>query len=175
MGRRGNRQQRASNAGPGWPDVLGSPGAGQATWGSWRATGGRRIDTAALRTGRRFGPSEPRERVRRYVSGLIAGLERRNGWTLAGYADEVSPGGMQRLLRRADSDVDAVRDDGCSAGGGAFCCGEVSPHLGDGKGRGRAGGEHCDGFVWYLRGGGAECSSRRRRAGRPPWGVLQPA
>jgi SRSO17 transposase len=49
--------------------------------------------------------------VREYVSGLVAGLGRKNGWTLAEWAGEVSPDGMQRLLRRADWDVDGVRDD----------------------------------------------------------------
>ena len=59
----------------------------------------------------RFTRSEPRARAREYVSGLVAGLERKNGWTLAEQAGEVSPDGMQRLLRRADWDVDGVRDD----------------------------------------------------------------
>ena len=59
----------------------------------------------------RFRRAEPRARVREYVSGLVAGLERKNGWTLAEWAGEVSPDGMQRLLRRADWDVDGVRDD----------------------------------------------------------------
>jgi SRSO17 transposase len=59
----------------------------------------------------RFARSEPRARVREYVSGLVAGLERKNGWTLAERAGEASPDGMQRLLRRADWDVDGVRDD----------------------------------------------------------------
>jgi len=45
------------------------------------------------------------------VSGLVAGLERKNGWTLAERAGEACPDGMQRLLRRADWDVDGVRDD----------------------------------------------------------------
>jgi SRSO17 transposase len=63
------------------------------------------------RIGGRFWRSEPRARVREYVSGLVAGLERKNGWTLAERAGEVSPDGMQRLLRRADWDVDGVRDD----------------------------------------------------------------
>ena len=48
---------------------------------------------------------------REYVSGLVAGLERKNGWTLAEWAGELSPDGMQRLLRRADWEVDGVRDD----------------------------------------------------------------
>ena len=59
----------------------------------------------------RFARAEPRARVREYVSGLVAGLERKNGWTLAEWAGEVCPDGMQRLLRRADWDVDGVRDD----------------------------------------------------------------
>ncbi len=59
----------------------------------------------------RFGRAEPRARVREYVSGLVAGLERKNGWTLTEWADQVSPDGMQRLLRWADWDVDGVRDD----------------------------------------------------------------
>jgi SRSO17 transposase len=50
-------------------------------------------------------------RVREYVSGLVAGLERKNGWTLAERAGEAGPDGMQRLLRRADWDVDGVRGD----------------------------------------------------------------
>jgi SRSO17 transposase len=59
----------------------------------------------------RFYRAEPRARVREYVSGLVAGLERKNGWTLAEHAGETGPDGMQRLLRRADWDIEGVRDD----------------------------------------------------------------
>jgi SRSO17 transposase len=45
------------------------------------------------------------------MRGLAAGLDRRNGWTIAEHAGEVSPDGMQRLLRRAEFDVDGLRDD----------------------------------------------------------------
>ena len=45
------------------------------------------------------------------MRGLLAGPERKNGWTLAEHAGAVSPDGMQRLLRTADWDVDGVRDD----------------------------------------------------------------
>lgn len=38
-------------------------------------------------------------------------MSRRNGWTIAEHAGQVSPDGMQRLLRQADWDVDGVRDD----------------------------------------------------------------
>jgi SRSO17 transposase len=69
------------------------------------------LDRLHERIAGRFGRAEPRARVREYVSGLVAGLERKNGWTLAEWAGEVSPDGMQRLLRRADWDVDGVRDD----------------------------------------------------------------
>jgi SRSO17 transposase len=69
------------------------------------------LDRLHERISGRFARSEPRARVREYVSGLVAGLERKNGWTLAEHAGEVSPDGMQRLLRRADWDVDGVRDD----------------------------------------------------------------
>jgi SRSO17 transposase len=38
-------------------------------------------------------------------------LDRKNGWTPAEQAGDISPDGMQRLLRWADWDIDAVRDD----------------------------------------------------------------
>ena len=69
------------------------------------------LDRVHERIAGRFARSEPRARVREYVSGLVAGLERKNGWTLAERAGEMSPDGMQRLLRWADWDVDGVRDD----------------------------------------------------------------
>jgi len=59
----------------------------------------------------RFVRAEPRRRVDAYLRGLLAGLERKNGWTLAEHAGAVSPDGMQRLLRTAGWDVDGVRDD----------------------------------------------------------------
>jgi len=70
-----------------------------------------RLDAVVGLIGLRFVRSEPRARVGAYVRGLLAGLERKNGWTLAEHAGAVSPDGMQRLLRTADWDVDGVRDD----------------------------------------------------------------
>src|SRR3954454_19640425 len=58
-----------------------------------------------------FARSEPRARVLAYLRGLLGRLERKNGWTLAEAAGEVSPDGMQRLLRTADWNADAVRDE----------------------------------------------------------------
>lgn len=69
------------------------------------------LDRLHARIGGRFTRAEPRVRARDYLLGLTAGLERKNGWTLAERAGAVSPDGMQRLLRRADWDVDGVRDD----------------------------------------------------------------
>jgi len=63
------------------------------------------------RIARRFARAEPRERVLAYLRGLPAGLERKNGWTPAEFAGQVSPDGMQRLVRTAAWDADAVRDD----------------------------------------------------------------
>src|SRR3954463_12047539 len=64
----------------------------------------RRIAGAFLR-------AEPRARVLAYLRGLLGQLERKNGWAPAEGAGEVSPDGMQRLLRTADWDADAVRDE----------------------------------------------------------------
>jgi SRSO17 transposase len=69
------------------------------------------LDAVVGLIGSRFARSEPRARVGAYVRGLLAGLERKNGWTLAEHAGAVSPDGMQRLLRTADWDVDGVRND----------------------------------------------------------------
>ena len=69
------------------------------------------LDRLHARVAGRFARAEPRARMRGYVVGLVAGLERKNGWTLAERAGEASPDGMQRLLRWADWDIDGVRDD----------------------------------------------------------------
>ena len=61
--------------------------------------------------GWRFARSEPQARVGAYLRGLLAGLERKNGWTVAEHAGAVSPDGMQRLLGTAECDVEGVRDD----------------------------------------------------------------
>jgi hypothetical protein len=50
------------------------------------------LDELHERIAGRFARAEPRARVREYVSGLVTSLERKNGWTLAGWAGGVSPG-----------------------------------------------------------------------------------
>ncbi|MDQ1651609.1 MAG: hypothetical protein QOI35_809 [Cryptosporangiaceae bacterium] len=69
------------------------------------------LDRVSVLIGGRFTRPEPRGRAREYLLGLVAGLDRKNGWTLAERSGELCPDGMQRLLRWADWDVDGVRDD----------------------------------------------------------------
>ncbi len=59
----------------------------------------------------RFGRIEPRRAATAYVRGLLSGLDRKNCWNLAEHAGLTGPQTMQRLLRTARWDVDAVRDD----------------------------------------------------------------
>src|SRR5690242_12381103 len=63
------------------------------------------------RIGPRFGRAEVRSRARRFLQGLLAPVERKNGWQLAEELGEHGPRGVQRLLGEADWDEDAVRDD----------------------------------------------------------------
>lgn len=52
-----------------------------------------------------FSRREPRLRARPYLRGLVSGLERKNGWTLAEFAGDAAPDGMQRLLNAARWDA----------------------------------------------------------------------
>jgi len=59
----------------------------------------------------RFTRVEPRRRTQRLVLGLLADLPRKNCWTIAEWAGEPTPDGVQHLMNRAKWDADAVRDD----------------------------------------------------------------
>lgn len=63
------------------------------------------------RIAHRFARSEARERVRRYLVGLLGEIERKNGWRLAEATGERGPQGVQRLLNSAKWDAEAIRDD----------------------------------------------------------------
>jgi SRSO17 transposase len=63
------------------------------------------------RIARRFWRAEVRERVRRYLLGLLDRVERTNGWQLAEAIGETGPQGVQRLLNAAVWDADAVQRD----------------------------------------------------------------
>ncbi len=66
----------------------------------------------------RFRGLEVRERARRHLSGLLGGVNRKNGWQM----DEAGPQGAQRLLNGARWDADGIRDD---------LIGYVIEHLGN--------------------------------------------
>ena len=55
-----------------------------------------------------FARVEPRRQARKYVTGLISDLPRKNCWTLAEQAGDATPDKMQRLLERAAWDASAV-------------------------------------------------------------------
>jgi SRSO17 transposase len=74
------------------------------------------------RLGPRFGRVEPRRRVAAYLQGLLAPVERKNGWQLAEAAGDRTPDGVQEFLSRVRWDAEAVRDD---------LLAYVAQHLGD--------------------------------------------
>jgi SRSO17 transposase len=59
----------------------------------------------------RFRRVEPRRRVLTYLKGLLAPVERKNGWQLAEAAGDSTPDGMQDFLARMLWDAELVRDD----------------------------------------------------------------
>ena len=69
------------------------------------------LDELAGRLAPRFGRVEPRRRALAYLRGLLAPVERKNGWQLAEAAGDRTPDGMQDLLSRMRWDAEAVRDD----------------------------------------------------------------
>jgi SRSO17 transposase len=69
------------------------------------------LDELMLQVGSRFRRVESRRRARAFVLGLLAELPRKNCWTIAEHAGDVTPDGMQHLLARARWDADGVRDD----------------------------------------------------------------
>jgi SRSO17 transposase len=64
-----------------------------------------------VRIGSHFRRVEVRKRVGRYLQGLLASVERKNGWQLAEELGEANAHGVQRLLEEADWDEEAVRDE----------------------------------------------------------------
>lgn len=80
------------------------------------------LDALAGRIAPRFCRPEARRRARQYLAGLLAPVERKNGWQLAEAAGDASPDSVQDFLARMRWDADAVRDD---------LRGYVVEHLGD--------------------------------------------
>lgn len=71
----------------------------------------RDLDALVERIAPRFCRLEARRRARLYLAGLLAPLERKNGWHLAEAAGDASPDSVQDFLARMRWDADAVRDD----------------------------------------------------------------
>ena len=69
------------------------------------------LEALVRRIAPRFSRAEPRRRALAYVRGLLAPLERKNGWQLAEAAGDATPDGVQDFLARMRWDADAVRDD----------------------------------------------------------------
>src|SRR3954465_4328835 len=86
------------------------------------------LEAVAGRIAPRFGRAEPRRRALAYLQGLLAPLERKNGWhraeagggppppakqgvLRAEAAGDHTPDGMQEFLARVHWDADALRDD----------------------------------------------------------------
>jgi SRSO17 transposase len=69
------------------------------------------LDALHARIAPHFVRPEVCARAGRFLAGLLDPVERRNGWQLAEALGERSPDGVQRLLRTARWDADAVRDD----------------------------------------------------------------
>lgn len=72
-----------------------------------------------------FARSEPREQAGLYLDGLLASVERKNGWQLAEHAGDPAPWRMQALLGRTVWDADRARD---------LCRGYALEQLGDAAG-----------------------------------------
>jgi SRSO17 transposase len=69
------------------------------------------LDEGQARIGARFRRAEVRRRVRRFREGLLAPVERKNGWQLAEAIGERGPPGVQRWLVEAAWDQEAARDE----------------------------------------------------------------
>src|SRR3954453_21947387 len=70
----------------------------------------RGLEELVERIAPRFGRIEPRRRVRAYLQGLLAPIERKNGWQLAENAGDRTPDGVQDFLARMRWDAGQVRD-----------------------------------------------------------------
>jgi SRSO17 transposase len=58
-----------------------------------------------------FERQEPREQAAKYLRGLLAPVERKNGWQLAEVVGDKTPDATQRLLYQAQWEADAARDE----------------------------------------------------------------
>jgi SRSO17 transposase len=74
-------------------------------------TGVQALTEVYKRIAPHFRRAQVRKRAQRFLEGLLAPVERKNGWQMAEALGEHGPRGVQRLLGEADWDEEAVRDD----------------------------------------------------------------
>lgn len=69
------------------------------------------LEELKMRVGPHFRRAEVRNRALLFLEGLMAPVERKNGWQLAKAMGEMGPRGVLRLLGDADWDEEALRDE----------------------------------------------------------------
>jgi SRSO17 transposase len=84
-------------------DARAAAGAGHAAWSE-------SFNEMFAQVAGCFGNAAVRRHGRAYLLGLLSHQERKNSWSLAEFAGDVSPDGMQRLLNYSPWDEDACRD-----------------------------------------------------------------
>lgn len=70
----------------------------------------REFDDVLNRIDSLFAHSSSRKHAEQYLRGLLAPIERKNGWTIAEHVGEKEPKAMQRFLNLALWDADELRD-----------------------------------------------------------------
>src|SRR5260370_38766937 len=73
--------------------------------------GAQGLGELSMRIAPRFKRAEARKRVGRYLRGLLAPVERKNGWQVAEELGDPNVHGVPRRLSEDDWDEEAVRDD----------------------------------------------------------------
>jgi SRSO17 transposase len=92
---------------------MGMVGSGCACTGEAGVADGavQTVDDAVALLRPHFGRRAAHAHAAAYLRGLLADVERKNGWQLAEHAGYAHPRGIQRVLDRYAWDADAVRDD----------------------------------------------------------------
>ena len=72
---------------------------------------GEELGRVCERMAPRFGRVEMQRRAPLYVRGLIARVDRKNGWQLADYLGDETPKNLQHFIARSQWNADEVRDD----------------------------------------------------------------
>ncbi len=72
---------------------------------------GAELERVCVQLAGRFGRVEVQQRAPLYIQGLIAQVDRKNGWQLADYLGDETPKNLQHFIARSQWSADAVRDD----------------------------------------------------------------